>query len=213
MELSTGKNFEVPDSGMFLGTIIDVIDRPNVQTQFGVKDKVLIMWVIGSTTGAPLVDSEGKPFRVVQSYNGTMNEKGSLFGIIKQILGVAPPLINSTEQLSQLLIGRSNQIFLTKEQDAKTPTKYYANVKGLTPLVQGQTPPVAPAGFVRHKDKPQTQAGPQGRPVQTFAQPPAQAAPAAPVAAAPAPAPTAPVATQAGPPAPPAPVPANNVTF
>ena len=32
----------------------------------------------------------------------------------------------------------------------------------------------APAGFVRYKDKPKTQAGPQGRPVQTYAQAPAQ---------------------------------------
>jgi hypothetical protein len=206
MELSNQKPFEVPDGGMFTATIIDVVDLPSVQTAFGVKNKVRIVWVLGTNNGVPVADSEGKPFRVIQSYNASMNEKSTLYGIIKQILNAAPPVITTSEQLSQLLIGRSNNLFLVKEADAKNPTKFYANIKGATPLTPGQIAPVAPAGFVRHKDKPQTQAGPNGQPVQTFAQPPAQAAQAAPATN---------TGTAAPPPNPPtsAPAPQQNVAF
>jgi hypothetical protein len=91
-----------------------------------------------------------------------------------------PPLIVSTEQLAELLIGRSNQLFVTLTPNAQKPGEFFANVAGVTPLAAGQVPPPIPAGFVRTKDRPKTQAGPSGQPVQTYAtQAAAAAAPAA----------------------------------
>lgn len=181
MELKTQKPFEVPDAGLFLGTIIDVVDLPQQKTMFNgivtFKDRLRIMWVLTKTDNTPALDSEGKPFRIVQSYNASLHEKSALFAIVRQILNAAPPLLQKSEDLAALLIGRSSQIFITKDPDRNNPQKFYANVKGLSPLSPGQVPPPIPQGFVRHKDRPQTTAGPNGQPVQTYAQPAAQTAP------------------------------------
>lgn len=193
MELSNQKPFEQPDAGMFLGTIVDVVDLPNQQTSFGPKNKVRIVWVLGKTDNTPALDSEKKPFRVIGTYNASISEKSKLFELIKQILGTAPPLITTSEQLSQLLIGRANQLFLVKTQDANVPTKFYVNVAGVAPLTPGQVAPVAPQGFVRSKDKP---AQVPGQPVQRTATAPAQTT-----------APGVPATTVAGAPA------SNNVSF
>jgi hypothetical protein len=187
MELTNQKPFERPDGGLFLGTIIDVVDMPNVQTSFGLKNKVRILWVLGPTQpGQKVTDSEGKPLTVAFIKNGSWNEKSELFKMAQMILNAPPPLITSTEQLAQLLLGRSNQLFITLTPNTKKAGEFYANVAGVSPLTPGQVAPVAPQGFVRQKDKPKTQAGPNGQPVQTYATPQAAAAPAVAPATAPA---------------------------
>jgi hypothetical protein len=80
-------------------------------------------------------------------------------------------LLSNSEQLSQLLIGRSSQLFLTQEPDNRNPGEFFTNVAGIAPLPPGVVPPQAPAGFVRSKDKAKTQTGPQGQPVQTYVAP------------------------------------------
>jgi hypothetical protein len=182
MELSNQKPFPKPDAGVFLGTIIDVVDLPNYPTAFGAKNKVRIVWVLGNVNNTPTVDPEGKPFQVIAMPNASMNEKSTLFKLLTQILGAAPPLITTSEQLSQLLMGRSNQLFLTKTPNPKIQGDFFVNVTGVMPLAPGQIAPQAPAGFVRHKDKPRMVAGPAGQPVATYTQPPASATqPGAPV--------------------------------
>jgi hypothetical protein len=181
MELKQPKPFEKPDGGLFLGTIIDVVDMPNQQTQYGLKDKVRILWVLGATQpGQRVTDSEGKPLTVAFIKNASIGTKSELFKMIQMILNGPPPLIVSTEQLAELLIGRSNQLFVTLTPNAQKPGEFFANVAGVTPLAAGQVPPPIPAGFVRTKDRPKTQTGPNGQPVQTYAtQAAAAAAPAA----------------------------------
>ncbi len=178
MELTNQKPFPKPDAGVFLGTIIDVVDLPNYPTAFGPKNKVRIVWVLGNVNNTPTVDPEGKPFQVIAMPNASMNEKSTLFKMLTQILGTAPPLITTSEQLSQLLMNRSNQLFLTKTPNPKVQGDFFVNVTGVMPLAPGQISPQAPQGFVRHKDKPRTVAGPNGQPVQTYTQPPAQPVPA-----------------------------------
>ena len=173
MELSNSKPFEKPDAGLFLGTIVDVVDMPGVQTQYGIKNKVRILWVLGATAaGQRVLDSEGKPLTVAFIKNGSWNEKSELYKMVRMILNAPPPLITKTEELSALLLGRANQLFVTLTPDQKRPGEFYANVTGVMPLAPGQVPPVAPAGFVRAKDKPRTVAGSNGQPVQTYTTPP-----------------------------------------
>jgi len=177
MELSQGKKFEKPDAGMFLGTIIDVVEMPNIQTQYGLKNKVRIHWVLGRLDGTPVLDSENKPMTVVGIYNASISEKAELTKRIKQILGGQFPLVTNTEQLAQIIIGRSNILSLVKSENPKNPADPYTNVESIVPLAPGMLAPAIPAGFVRAKDRPKEQAGPQGQPVQTYAQPPAGQAP------------------------------------
>lgn len=179
MEISQGKVFFKPEAGAYLGTVVDVIDTPNVQTQYGPKNKVRIVWLLNNQNGTPALDPEGKQLEASVYTTAAMSEKSSqplfrnLFKIVYGILNQAPPLITSTAQLEQLLLGRSNGLLLTKEPNPAKAGDFYSNVVGIMPLAAGQIAPVVPANFVRRKDRPKTQAGPQGQSVQTYVQPPA----------------------------------------
>lgn len=174
MNIGQGKVFERPQGGAFLGTIIDVVDMPQRPTRYGPKDKIRVLWVLAHINGAPYLDKEGQPFTIAGFYNATQTDNSNLTKALRQILSAQPPLITNTEDLTRLLLGRSNQLFLTQEPDQQKAGEFVTFVAGISPLPPGVVPPQAPAGFVRSVNKPKTQAGPQGRPVQTYSQPPAQ---------------------------------------
>src|SRR5258708_1271409 len=159
MELNKAKPFEQPDAGMFLGTIIDVVDMPQVQTNYGVKNKVRILWILTKTDNTPTLDSEGKPHTVAFIKPASMHEKSDLYKLVTMILNTAPPILKNTEELAQLLLGRANVLFITKTPNDKRQGEFYANVTGVAPLQSGQLAPKAPQGFQRAKDKPATQGG------------------------------------------------------
>lgn len=175
MNLGQNKVFERPQGGSYLGTIIDVIEMPQQPTKFGPKDKIRIVWVISHINGAPYLDSENKPFNIAGFYNATVSDNSNLTKAIRQILSAQPPQLGSTEDLERLLLGRSNQLFLTQEPDTKNPGQFVTFVAGIAPMPPGVVPPQAPAGFVRFKNKPKNTAGPNpGQTTQTFTQRPAQ---------------------------------------
>lgn len=183
MNIGQGKVFEKAAGGSYLGTIIDVVDMPNQSSVInGVAttvDRVRIQWVLSHINGAPYLDKEGQPMTVVAMPTAKLAPKAKLTKLLTQILNAAPPLLTSTEQLAQLILGRSNQLFLTQEPSNKVAGEFYTNVAGIAPLPPGVAGPAVPAGFVRQQNRPKTQAGPQGQPVQTFASRPVPQAPAA----------------------------------
>lgn len=183
MELAKGKKFERADAGMFLGTVIDLVEMEKVPTRFGEKNRVRIHWVLSRLDGTPVLDSQGAPMTVVGTYNATTGKGAELVKRVSQILNGPFPLItgkDGTEQLAQILIGRSNVLLLVKSENPQDPEDPYTNIDGIAPLPEGARPPAIPANYVRFKNRPKTQAGPYGVPVQTYAQPPAAApAPAA----------------------------------
>jgi hypothetical protein len=177
MNITKGKVFFKADPGMYIGTIIDVVDMPQTQTSFGPKDKVRVVWALNLPNGAPALDPEGKQLEATVFPTAMMSEKSSqplfrnLYKIVYGILNQAPPLISSTQDLEKLLMSRSNGLMLTKEPNPSVQGDFYSNVVGIMPLQPGQIAPGTPQGFVRAKDRVKTQAGPQGRPVQTYAIP------------------------------------------
>lgn len=174
MNLGQNKVFERPQGGSYLGTIIDLVEMPQQPTRFGPKDKVRILWVLSHINGAPYLDKEGQPMTIAGFYNATVSDNSNLTKAIRQILSAQPPQLGSTEDLARLLIGRSNQLFLTQEPDAKNPGQFVTFVAGIAPLPPGVIAPQAPAGFQRVKDRPQQTSGPKpGQTSQTFAQRPA----------------------------------------
>lgn len=203
MNLGQNKQFERPAGGVYFGTIIDLVEMPQQPTRFGPKDKIRLLWVLSYPNNAPYLDKEGKPMTIAGFYNATVSDNSNLTKAIRQIIQGQVPVLNNTEDLERLLIGRSNQLFVTQEPDQQKPNEFVSFVAGITPLPPGAISPQAPAGFVRFKNKPKTQTGPNGQPVQTYAskQAAANAAPANNVslnAGAPAPAAVAP-ATSTGP--------------
>lgn len=177
MEFNKGKDFEQPNAGMYLGTIIDVVDMPNCQTAYGIKNKVRILWTLTNVDNSPALDKEGNPLTVAFIKPASQHEKSDVYKMLAQILNAAPPLMNNTEDLANLLINRSNVLFITKTPHETIPGKFWANVTGVAPLQPGQTAPVAPKGFVREYLKPKTAAGGQqfnNRPAAAAAAPATQ---------------------------------------
>lgn len=214
MEMSTGKVFEKPPAGLAIGTIIDIVDMPNIPSVYdGVSrlvNKVRLLWVLNKLDGTPMVDKEGKQLTVAYIKPANMSVKADLYKMVTMLLSAAPPVITKTEDLDPLLLGRSNVLFITLTPNDKQPGDFYANVTGASPLAAGMVAPVAPQGFVREKNKPKQVAG-----VATYATPQAAAQAVAQQAVQPAAAATQPanVATP-GAPATPAPgAPPNNVSF
>jgi hypothetical protein len=191
MEILQGKKFEKPAPGMYLATLVDVHEKRGVATPYGLKDKVQLYWLISNLyTGQLVLDKDGQPLEAFASYNGTMGKGSELGKKVAAILGQAPPLINSTEQLEQLLIGRQNVLVLVLSENKADANDPFVNVDAIAPIQQGMPPaPQIPPTYVRRKNRVKVQAGPQG-PVATYAQPPAQPVshyPVAPGYAAPAP--------------------------
>lgn len=175
MNLGQNKVFERPQGGSYLGTIIDVVDMPNQQTQYGLKDKIRILWVLSHTNNQPYLDKEGKPMTIAGFYNATVANNSSLTKVIKQILNGMPPVLNTSEEIANLLLGRSNELFITQQPDERNQGQFVSFVAGIAPLKPGQIPPPVPQGFQRSKDKPKQTSGPNpGQTSQTFRQPPAQ---------------------------------------
>lgn len=140
---SKGKNFEKPDSGMFVAVLADIVYIKDKPTQYGPKDKSRLIWILDAK------DKEGNYYRVMTEATSSMNEKARLFGLVKDIRnGVVPPIPFELDEL----IGSVNRLVISRE---KSPdgTKDYANIKAIIPALAGTTFAV-PAGFVRAKDKP-----------------------------------------------------------
>lgn len=159
----TQKEYEKPETGEFVGVIVDVVDLGKIKGKFGEKPKVRIVWTLNAN------DSEGNPFRTAQQVTASMNEKATLFNIIKDVDGEAP----SNSYDLDLLIGKSRKLYIKKEKGADG--KWYSNIKAIMPL--GNLPALAvPANFVRAKDKVQQPGyGQQAAPVTTTQSAPTQA--------------------------------------
>lgn len=172
------KNYEKPDSGQFTGIIADVVELKNVQTKFGPKTKIRIVWLLDKN------DSEGNPFRVMSQVNASINEKAELYKIVVAVTGAAP--LAQPQFDVETLLGRVNVLFVVREKSQDGQSEF-ANVKAILPAPAGTVAPKIPATFVRHKDRDNNrqqstqQSTQQSQPAQQQQQAPAQA-PAADVA-------------------------------
>src|SRR6266700_1693128 len=183
MQISQGKIFEKPTGGTYIGTVIDLVDMPAARdprtgqpalvivagVAVPAKDKVRIQWVLAYENNAPYLDKEGAPMTITGFYNAVIAPKSKLSKALVGILGGQVPVIQATEQLEQLVLGRSNRLMITQEPDQRNPNELFSNIVGILPLNPGQNPLPSPAGFVRAKFRTQQTAGPQGKPVATYA--------------------------------------------
>lgn len=183
MEIKTQKPFEKPEGGAYLGTIIDVVEKPQVPTTFNgitkLQDQITFVWTLNYLNGQPAVDSEGRAYQVFETYNAFISDTSKFSKAMTQILNAPHPVINKSEQIEQLFLGKSCGLYITKTPKVGKPLEFAVKVVGHNPMQQGQIAPVAPKDFVRFKNRAKNQAGPQpGQTTQTYAQPPAQQAPA-----------------------------------
>lgn len=164
-----GKKFERAKAGIYLGTIIDVVELGEVQSKNprfpNPKVRTRIVWVLNAN------DSEGRPLRYMEQPSSVMTPPGKfrasrMYEISSGVLGTVPVPFDD-----EILLHRSNQLVLMQEGE-------YVNLKAILPLPAGQTAPPVPKDFVRDKDKPKDTNGQAA--VQSAA--PSIAQPAAPAA-------------------------------
>ena len=141
------KEFEHPEDGQYLGVIADVIDLGEVETGFGVKPRVRIVYLLDAN------DSEGNPFRVVSTYTASLHEKANLRKALKQILGAD---VSGQFDLEELL-GINNQLVVTTTQK---DDKIYTNIGVILKAPKGSPRMAIPDDFVRYQDKQKKQAAP-----------------------------------------------------
>lgn len=161
MIVEANGNFERPDAGLFIGTIIDVVDLGLVQSKNpafpDAKVRVRIIWVLDK------FDSKGKPYTITEQPPASISvgkKKSRLYEIIEGVTGAAPGSRYDTEAL----IGRSNQLGIVKDGE-------YSNIKWFAPVPAGAVPPQAPAGFERASVKAAKAAVAAGAPPAQAAQP------------------------------------------
>ncbi len=183
------KDWERPEDGTYVGVIADVIDLGEVQTGFGVKPKVQIMWLLDA------FDSDGHQHRVSSFYTASLHEKANLRKALKSILGAD---VSGQFDLEELL-GINNQLVL---QTTESGEKTYTNVIAILKAPKGPRMEI-PDDFVRKSEKEDTKkqvkkAAPQlkkvAAPVQTAVQDAVVEEQAQAQAQEPTPAPTAPTA-------------------
>jgi hypothetical protein len=134
------KEFEHPEDGQYLGVIADVIDLGEVETGFGVKPRVRLVYLLDQN------DSEGNPFRVVATYTASLHEKANLRKALKQILGAD---VSGQFDLEELL-GINNQLVVqTTEKDDKV----YTNIVAILKAPKGSPRLQIPDDFIRQQDK------------------------------------------------------------
>ena len=162
------KTYEKPESGLFHGVLADIIDLGQVTTSYQGQTKTVPMvrfvWILN------VFGKDGKPLSVTQRFNvSNLHEKSNVYKTLKQILNAPPPPNFDIENL----INQTRKILINREHSADG-TKDFANVMGILPADPGVAV-LIPSDFIRAKFRTQTTAGPQGQPVQTYAQPPQQA--------------------------------------
>jgi hypothetical protein len=186
MKVGRQEPFEKPEGGEYIGTIIDVIDKPNQPVTFGgvtkMQDQITFVWTLAYPNGQVATDSKGRPYQIFETYNAFISEgskPSKLYRALVQILNAAPPQIDDTAQIENILLGRSSGLLVMKSPKTTNPSEFTSKVIGHMPLKAGQIAPKAPADFVRTKDRAKQQAGPNaGQTTQTYTTRPVQAAPA-----------------------------------
>lgn len=164
------KEYEKPESGLHHAVLADIVELGNVTTVYQGQSKTFpaarFVWILN------VLGKDGKQLQVSKRYNiSNFHEKSNVYKDLKEILGQSP---NPATDIDAY-IGIVRKLWISREK-SEDGQKDFANIKGYLPVDPGVEVKI-PAGFVREKFRPKTQAGPQGQPVQTYSTP--QAAQAA----------------------------------
>ena len=117
---SRGGSYTPATEGSHDAVFCDVEDLGVVETQYGKKHQVRIVWQLAAKM------DDGRPFTIGRRYGLSLHEKAALFKDLKSYAKKAPPQNLDLETL----IGKPCQILVTHtERDGST----YANVQAVLP--------------------------------------------------------------------------------
>jgi hypothetical protein len=131
---SRGGSYTPATEGSHDAVFCDVEDLGVVETQYGKKHQVRIVWQLAAKM------DDGRPFTIGRRYGLSLHEKSALFKDLKSYAKKAPPQNLDLETL----IGKPCQILVTHtERDGST----YANVQAVLPA--GKAKVTVDKDFVR----------------------------------------------------------------
>ena len=87
------KQYEIPDEGLHMGVVADVIDLGEVQTDRGAKNRVRIIYVLEST------DRYNNNFQLQETFNLSMYAESHLAKRVKSLTGAEQSEDYDLEQL------------------------------------------------------------------------------------------------------------------
>ena len=136
---SRGGTYTPAPQGNHDAVFCDVEDLGVVETQYGKKHQIRLVWQIAEKM------EDGRPFTIGRRYGLSLHEKSALFKDLKTYAKKAPPQNLDLETL----IGKPCQILVTHvERDGST----YANVQAVLPA--GVNKVKADKDFVRKCNRP-----------------------------------------------------------
>lgn len=134
----------------------DVVDLGLVESAWGEKHKVRVVWQIEEVNG-----DTGRRFEVRKDYNLSLHEKANLRKDLESWRGVK----FTEEQLRGFdldkLVGANCQVQVV--HNISDDGSIWANVSAIVPAPKN-TPKMAPADYTRVKDRPKTQGNGQPQP-------------------------------------------------
>lgn len=142
-----GSEFTPAPEGVWPAVCVDVVDLGVVDSQFGKKHKVKLVWEIDQTM------EDGKRFTVQKRYNVSLHEKSTLAKDLKAWRGRAftPDELKGFD-LDKILGAPCQLVVQHSENEGAT----YANVTG---ILKAAAVRLSPSGsYVRMKDRPDYQA-------------------------------------------------------
>lgn len=141
--VTEGSTFEPHPEGQFRAVCVDVVERHGVETAFGPKNKVRLVWQTEATR------EDGKPFLASASFNASLHEQSRLRPFLEGWRGKKFTRDELKGFDLEKLIGVQAVIQIVHtEKDGKV----YDNVTTIMRPMQGMTP-VQPNGYIRVQDR------------------------------------------------------------
>lgn len=125
---------------------VDVIDVGLVQTDFGEKQKVRLVF-----QSAAIDSDSGKPYQISSQLTASLHEKATLSRLIEGWLRKLSPEERELGISETMLLGMNGFANIVHNERAG---KTYANIGSLMPLPKG-VPPIVPIDYTRKKDRPE----------------------------------------------------------
>jgi len=118
-------NYPVPDEGLHSAVLVDAVNLGTLETPWGPKEKVSLIFELQST------DEEGKPFIVGKRFTRSMNEKASLRKFLEKWRSVKFTAAELQQGVNlENLIGMSATLFIVLNE---TEERTYANIESVLP--------------------------------------------------------------------------------
>lgn len=122
--------YPVPDEGLFKAVLVDAVDLGQLETPWGKKEKISLIFELQET------DEEGNHFIVGKRFTKSLNEKAALRKFLEKWRGdkYTPDELQQGVDLENL-IGMSATLFIVHNE---TEERTYANIESVLPFKDEQ---------------------------------------------------------------------------